>query len=1413
MPRRREVWVMLAAAAAVLAGACLQAQPASQPENPVFVNDSPAAAETLIRVQEHVRAGNLDQAVRQLQRLLDENADALVVSPEDPALYVPVRQRVHAVLLAEAPLLARYRDVQQPLAADMLRQGRIADAERVALLTPAGFEAALRLAQEQMESAAFGPALMTLSQLDEHPDRRGSQGNDAAKIAVELARYFDRPEAKALAARWAAGAGINGEAAPVAPPARQPARSALDPSGAIDTSGIVPRPLWSAPYDDDTPVEPNRNTSAPTEMIPPFGRELRTFPTISGDSLYVAGARYIAAYNRFTLEPRWRVDAIKALGIDTDPWDREAASNRGMRRTSAGALEDLSSIAVRGSTVIAVMGLEPPGAGEGQEALVALDTAAGAVRWTRLVQTMDDALSRTHVRGPALIDGPVAVIGCRKWQPDRRLTALYMAGVDIDSGALRWLALVGSAGSLPYYRAPQIADAGALHDGVVYRLDRIGLLAAYAARTGRPLWVRRFGSEAIDSASQSSPWQANLPVVHGPWVMAVSPDRTGIVRVNRITGRLDGSIPSDKASQPAYVVSAAGRLACVSDNRLALVDIEAAGEWSARKVTLSAVVNSPGIRGRVAVAGDRLLVPTVAGMQVFDPADITRNPSYIDLDSAGNVMALGDQLLVVDDAKVHSYLSWDRADAILTQRVEASPTDLSPAVTLAELSHRAGKSDRLLYAIDAAMKALGAASDVDKAEVLRRRLFDDMTGMVEVAQGAPTPSPGPALSEATIAAVIDRLGTLARRPEERAAQLLLAGRNLTDRTQVPQAVAAYQRLLSDRTLAGAMWASMRGPIRAGDEATRRLEGIIVSSGRAAYGAFDAEARAAADALGAGASAEAMQAVAERFPVAQSIPALWSRIAAAYRDGGRSRAEARALEIGLQRAEGIPDAVPAVVGELAGRLVANLKQRGLLSAAAGALNRFQSRFPAVAITMESRPVDVTRLKAEVGAELLAQRRWPRAGAPTAQGAQIITGWSIMEPEIGATVGVAPPFVVLQAEDGRIALWGRPDGPESPGPFEPLWTSEPSREQVALIRVDRTSAYFYWATAAGGVVGRVDAASRSVAWKSEPFGSYFPPGERAGLPNPAERIRTALDGLRPITELLVTTDDRSIALVERSGRAVILDADAGNALWSGTLPLQRIVDCDLIASVLVVAGDREVRGPGGAVASSTPAVAAVDARTGASLQQFESASGPVRWLRLTETGDLVVGMQGAVACYDLENGQTSWKLQQGPAATSIDAWVAQDRLLLLGEDRSLWQVSVASGSAGAAALDTRGRFETSSHVSGAATPSGGFAFRSKQGVVVFGPRAELLGADAIGATDNLIVPAAAADGFVTLSESGTASKDGETMSYNLFTLDGTGVLKSSVQVALGAPPSRLWLTDGRIAVTAGRNTVVYAAPANP
>ena len=128
----------------------------------VTCGSTAAAAATLAGLPGLLATDNEAVAVRALQRLLDEAGDRLIDAVDDEDLFVPVRDVVHDRMLESPALLERYRAVEGPAARRALDAG---DTQRVAdtrLLTDAGYEAALRIAQQLLELGAFDAAYRAL---------------------------------------------------------------------------------------------------------------------------------------------------------------------------------------------------------------------------------------------------------------------------------------------------------------------------------------------------------------------------------------------------------------------------------------------------------------------------------------------------------------------------------------------------------------------------------------------------------------------------------------------------------------------------------------------------------------------------------------------------------------------------------------------------------------------------------------------------------------------------------------------------------------------------------------------------------------------------------------------------------------------------------------------------------------------------------------------------------------------------------------------------------------------------------------------------------------------------------------------------------------------------------------------------
>jgi outer membrane protein assembly factor BamB len=1457
------------------------APPPPVAENPVFVNDSPIAAEALSRLSDHIAAGNLDQGVTLAQRLLNEDAWTLVPSSRDPALYVTVRTRVHEALRSEPGLMARYRTAQASAAEALLAEGTeeaLLQLERTRYMTEAGFEASLRLAQRRLERALFDDALATLTALSQHPDTRGQRARSVAELALLLSRYLDHPERVGPLMHALEELGASGLPEPserVAPPRSAAARgrSGLQPGPPVDLSGVVSRPLASALYTQHPAPAMSGLGSVRGRLadgqagVPDSARELHVFPLLSGESVFVPAGLSLICLDRFTLQERWRVTpgqprADSAQAFDDD---RLRRFNERLAGRSAGLREDIATLTLAPGPdegiLVGVLTGDPGGPDDGVQRVVSLDARTGQVRWARPVQGLAPELVRAQARGPVLVHGSTAVLSLRKWQSERRLTAAYLAGVDLHSGRLLWVRLIGSAGSLPYFTTPKVADGATLHEGVVYRSDRIGIVAAYRATDGEPLWVRRLAAEPLDTRIiAGGAWQMNLPVVVGPWLFALAPDRQTVLKLDRADGRVLGVMPADRLHSPAYLVAVGQRVAGVGDARVAFVDAEGFGPGAA--VTSTEAFAGAGIRGRVVVHADRLVVPLAGALAVVDPADPARVRA-IPIDQAGNVLAAHDQLLIVDDQRVHSHLSWQSADRVLTERIEQAGADLTPAVTLADVAVRADKPERMLFAIEAAVRAWDLTrrqvrpetDEWRRAEAQRRRLFVTLAALVRAAQDAGAeraPAGEGVRSPAVITRVIAALERLADTPPERAAQRLMHAADLVWRRRAAEAAAVLQALIADPELSTAQ-VEGEGGGRGIDVASRRLERLLAAEGRAVYAAFDAEARAAFAELGAGATAVELEQLARRYPAAQVVPEIYLRCAELLAREGRARAEARALELGLQACDRLGLRTGTIPAELAGRLVDNLARRGLTEAAYGAFRRARARFPGLTFTALARTIDETSLgpMPATGLQL-------RLGPPVGARQQSLPGWVLLEPAVPHH-GTTPGFIVVQSEAGRVALVALP---EDDGPLQFVWTSDVLSDPVRLLQVDPSGATFSSTGPAGVWLWRVARDGR-MAWRSEPFPELL----RALTDDPraAEALRLregdatpliTLDGLRRPDEVIVTGDARLLAMLDRRGRAVVLDAASGQVRYTGLLPAVRIADARLTGGTLIVVGDAppppldgvagpanpaggnapEAAGPGGHVVLVIDAASGQPRRSVRLVAEGEGASArgrpeglpvrlsPFRWLRVSERGDVYLGLSSSVIALDPETGQIDWSLENHPASRSLDAWLVRDRLVVLGEDRSIWTIGGVSGQPGAAPLDTLGRYEPSQPVeflalpeptTGAAASPATMVMRGSRGVVFYDDLGGVVGADALGGTESFLTPITYMGGVALLAAQPEGLTEAQATAPFLFhRLDTrSGAVLTSTPIVLPAAPTRVAALPERLVITAGRGTIVLRAPDAP
>lgn len=1418
----------------------------AQPQlNPVYVDDSPAADDTIARVKDHLAAGNLDEAVRVLQGLLDEHGDRLTASSGDPDVFISVRTRVHEVIRGEPALLERYRELQGPRAAALLDgaanrlDGPVDQAQGAFLLTPTGFEAALRVAQRQLEDARFEAARLTLEELDLHPDRTAIPANARAAAALysTIARYVSRPEVWQRADRWtsdAAAAAVAHQAEPTPTNALPRAVSPLGLLPELDTRGLIAKSLWQieltppSSIGADMPL-PNIRGAI---VIPPGARELLMLPTVTDDLLVINDGTQINAWDRFTLSPRWTIQPGPVAPEMDDP-DAEFRE----RIWSTGSSPEPITVAIRAGDGAAATGRKPTLNKEGDTQLVGFDPRTGRARWSFALAELSPLLADGVIRGPLEIHEGVVVAGVRRHAPERRLISLSMIGLDVRTGQLLWTRLVGSAGWLPFGPQSIGPEGTAVDRGIAFRADGVGAVAAVAIDSGRTLWVRRMPVEAGQSGRDASyAWNLCSPIVDDGSIIIIAPDQRRIVRLNATTGAVIAERPASLFGSPApfYLLKAGATVAAVGPQRIAVAPIAA---FDSAPVRMTPQFEEPGIWGRVSVVGDKLLVPLVKGLALVDPLNPDAEPLTQPLEKPGNILAADKQLIVVNDFQAHSYLQWEVAESILNQRMAADPKDPTPAVTFAELAYRAGRPSRIAPAIDAALTAISDNPVLERNQEQRTRLFDAVHEMVSAAIETPAPDSSADGADAAraelrikdaaiLTTLVAQLARAASNPDDKVAVALSSGRLAETAGKPAEAATIYQQVLDEPSLAVANWKGPGVSVRAELEATRRLEHLIATAGAVVYAAQETACSTTLDQLGPAATIEQLNQLATRYPLCSRVPEIYQRLSDLHKAADQPREAVVALESGLKAVQRIAGAPPAAVGELAGRLILELRERQQPSAAAGVLRSIRRRFPDIALTASGQMLDADRLGAELAERIAAATRWPRVGALTAGNMQVLSGWSLLKPRLWESTPHVSTSVVLTNEREVGVFVASPAAAEpksdAPGGLTAFWSRPLDRGDVRHIRSTPEAVYLLFGGDSGGIEKvLLNQGPSAKGWKTGSLFELFPPddltrGLRRAAGVDVNEIDTPDDGPAAPDDLLAAMDERTLVLVQRTGRAVGIDLDTGEQLWRIESGLSFVYDAQLVAGMLAIAGEVRKLSPQGAVEEQTSAVQIIDARAGRLGQRIADLQSRVRWVRITESGQLICGADKSVISIDPATSQRNWMIRSPEVMPAIAAWVFGDRLLLLSSDRQLWLASLSTGQMRPQSLDApRNRLETSRQIEAFAVgPSldGPFAVATYQGLMTFSADGEQLGNDGLGGLDSMLPPRPAEGRAVTIETVAEGRGEDGLMQFQLYPIETpTGILEGRVMVNLGARPSAMQLLDGKILITAGASTVIIDAPA--
>jgi outer membrane protein assembly factor BamB len=1209
---RRSAGVLVAAVAAALATAPMQ-RAASAQETVPAIADSPTA-QTLFDDAVSQAAGNPAEAARLVRRLLDEYRGQVLRVARDPdERFSSVADEAERLLLANPEVLARFRAAEGRAAERMLESEGARATAASRRLTRAGLVASLSLAERALLRDAPDEARAILLRVASHPDLAGRErvafeafgamaarrvgdiaAADAAQRRLEGLRDGAAPELVAEIDR--ARAQIERTAPRTA---GVTARSPLVAGGVAEVPSSDWREIWSVELDatlfrrifDGAASAVGART---IERARQDANWMTAVPTVLGRTVYLCEGQRVRAVDVDSRDERWS-RPLGGVGVERD----------------VGGAVDLSAIAVDEGALVVFGGHAFPNARSGPARVWCLEPEDGAVRWS---VDLDGHERRADFDGLYPVGAPlllpdVVVVAARK--STQRLEQVdWIVALDRADGSVRWASTVAGAPSTRMTAARRHAGLARDGDAVVVS-SPLGVTARIRADDGSIEWLRRVAVPLRETRGSTEPWEFGGPVVAGDRVIVLSPDESEVHALDGATGRLVEARPAGLGSgweAPRYLVAATVAPSGAGDAAARRIVLGIGGDivaydprdlgrrlWAlsdalrAGGVARTGVENRSGVRGRVSVAGDTVLVPGVDDFLVLS-LETGALRARIEDQRPANAVLLEDRIVAAGDDALRILMPSDRAESILRARLAASPDDPGAALALVELARSTG---RTALALDAARAGVSAVGRGFGGEAIRRALLDQL---IELASAKPD------LGEELFLLAEQ----LADTPALRVRMALARGEFLRGTGRVAEAIRGWSALAADPVLSREFVAEEGVARSARTDVLRRVARATARDVEATAALDESAARDLA-ALGAAGATDARLAefVRDRPRTAAAMEA--ARTIAA-------RAEPRVGEAALQAA--LHDClVPPARLDLVDALVEELARRAPNAPAADAIRRRAAEL-LVASGRESPLLGArTQRFPAVGTE-------PGAGLDLRSRLVRLTGSAFLsrDPSMVLAVGDG---ALMRLEARQQAGGGEGAGEDGAGgALEPMWRLRlDDRDPTVLHAGERI---VLWQSLPGVTESAmvIDPASGVVELSTPRTAELWAVGE-GGAERPGA-VTNPDGGAFVSAQVLPLCDGETLALVRRNGdlaRFAVGGPREAPRLVRGAL--QQVFSASLDDGVLALGGR------GGQRSDPRPQAVFLDARSLEPLQSVEPVSGQeVRWARASALGELFVGTAAGI-----------------------------------------------------------------------------------------------------------------------------------------------------------------------------------------
>lgn len=1215
----------------------------------VYIEDSPAALELADEAQRLADAGNAGSAASVLQGISRSYANKLM--PTDDGGYTDALLWVRQKIASDPALLRAYRNRFSPEAERALADAVAAGGDEAEVWavwdryawTPAGLDAALRLAGQRIERGDAAGAAAALTPAAEHPDlpERAALYHELNAWAAALDGDMESASAELSALREA------GHAAEA--DSLQLTFAGLPRVGdsvASDTPAADPppldRPLWQATI--ETPETPGTVVAQRAVDRRTGGSRIDLQPVATPRLLLFNDNVRAFALDRMSGRLTW-VRHFEETGGEPELGENErqavAAMNR-VRGTGRVARDDRQVLLHRGNGYT-VLGYTVPqlGRNRGMQVLATtlncLDPDTGDVVWSLTPGDLDVGLARASFHGTPVARGGMVIVMARRGQASSFQDS-YLFAVDAATGAFRWRRHLASTAG-PKNRNQLAALSKMILDGqTVYFCDNLGAAAAVDALTGRVRWVRKLVEDGLNEQGRpfgvATPFSdtAHPTLCAAGLVLPLSVEKARGLLLDPDTGQILQRIASVSPIAEALELRPlpGGDLLAVGA-KLARIDGQA---LTARWTYNPASAEPP----RVAVQPDHLLV--TAGLNRYEQVDLSNGEVVREhlLPWTGHLLVLDQKTWVVSAGqRVGSYLDWPIAFREMRRRASADPTAVEPGLSMARLALNANQSDAINEGINQAFSALlqlNADRDSEAWQAARSGVFREVLLLTEQ-RGQNDP--------AVIEGLFDRLAGITDSPAELVAYNLGRGEFLEDQQRLPEAADFYQAVLMDPRLAGELWTRNQATRRADLVAHQRLLGLVERHGREFYAPFDARAEQELGTLMLDPTTQVadLLALARRYPLAE-VAAEATLAAADLQARSETHAGAatqyrRAFQLAVD-----DDLRRRAAGALAGYYEAQRRP----DAAARWLEMVSRDHPALTPLRDGRPVTTD--------DWLGELRTQEAAAAAPRGVTMPLGKprrfeGVLMPENPGTGAPASNPDALLMADGyefKQLIYYRV------GETEPRWRVDAPDPNLLLVSLGADN-IILWSRTSQRLHG-LDPASGEALWPAIPLGSLLADLGEGGLAqtrqaNAGQIIELLEADLGPINQQparrqagglapRLAANDAVVCVVDRQGRAAGIDRYTGQVLWQTALPIDQFSNqIEVGPDVLAVAG---LAAPRTEVQAGR--VLMLDLVTGRQRFPVVEESEPVRWMGFTPDGDLVVLRRDQASLLDRRNGGTRWRI---------------------------------------------------------------------------------------------------------------------------------------------------------------------------